>query len=214
MRLLRQKLGKTQEELASDLGYSSRSKLAGYESGSSKPSFDDLVFIANHFRVRIDDLVNADLSDNSTPVHMVAEPNTKYSASIPSGIPLIPIDAVAGLGKGDQSVLTLQTDRYVIPEFNKKADFLIRISGTSMSPKYFHGDIVACKMVSTKTFLQWGKVYVMDTEQGALCKRVYPGTKEGHVKIVSENATQYPDFELPWSEVRSLSIVVGVIRLE
>ena len=40
-----------------------------------------------------------------------------------------------------------------------------------MQPKYNSGDLVACRVVPLGTFFQWNKVYVLDTEQGALIKR-------------------------------------------
>lgn len=141
--------------------------------------------------------------------------SVKAGKSVKGSLPLIPIDAMAGVGKGDFSVIESDVERYFIPDFNKKADFLIRISGTSMSPKYFHGDVVACKSIPTETFIQWGKVYVLDTVQGALCKRLMPGSKKGSVKCISDNQEAYPPFELDFRhDIRSLAIVVGMIRME
>lgn len=144
---------------------------------------------------------------------VLKEPKTEYTNSVTS-LPLIPIDAIAGYGNANSDEAYLESEKYIVPEFKNKADFLIRISGTSMSPKYYNGDVVACKKIPTKTFLQWGKVYVMDTVQGAICKRVLASQKEGYIICHSENTTLYPDFEMPWKEVRSLAIVVGVICLE
>lgn len=146
-------------------------------------------------------------------IDLVTEVKTQYSKEI-QALPLIPIDAIAGYANGNTDLTYLDSEKYVIPEFRNKADFLIRISGTSMSPKYFNGDIVACKKVPTETFLQWGKVYVMDTEQGAICKRVLASKKKHHIICRSENAELYPDFEMHWNKVRSLAIVIGTIRLE
>lgn len=144
-----------------------------------------------------------------------SEESTNYTKPLaPAGLPLIPFEAFAGYGKGDNSALLLGADRYVVPDFNRKADFLIKVTGTSMSPKYYSGDILACKQVPTKTFLQWGKVYIIDTEQGPICKRIYAGKAPGTIRVVSENKDLYPEFELEFKQVRSLAIVVGVIRLE
>lgn len=88
-----------------------------------------------------------------------------------TGIPLIPVEAMAGCFTGSQTVLLQECDHYVVPAF-KNADFLIYVRGDSMQPRYFSGDMVACKMLSpTDLFFQWGKVYVLDTDQGALIKR-------------------------------------------
>jgi len=138
----------------------------------------------------------------------------KKPKSAESGIPLIPVNAMAGFGSGDMAVAYHDVEKFLIPEFKDRADFLIRITGTSMNPKYFNGDIVACKKVPTRTFLQWGKVYIMDTEQGAICKRVFASNTKGKIICRSENREAYPDFKLSWSDVRSLAIIVGVIRLE
>lgn len=143
----------------------------------------------------------------------VSEPAEKYNKTN-KGLPLIPINAMAGIGDGEKAALILECEHYFVPDFQKKADFLIRISGTSMSPKYYNGDVVACKKIPVKTFIQWGKVYVMDTIQGALCKRLFESAKgETFVRVVSDNE-KYPPFDMPTKEIRNLAIVIGVIRLE
>jgi len=201
--------GKSRFEISEALNYTGHSRISNYTTGQSTPRTDDLVKIAKYFNVSVEDLTNTDLQKTL----IVSEPDTKYKQINPKFIPLIPIEAMAGYAAGNYE-LSLDSEKYIIPEFNNKADFLIRISGTSMSPKYFNGDVVACKKIPTKTFLQWGKVYVIDTIQGVLCKRVWPSKKESHIVCRSDNAEKYPDFEISWKEVRSLAIVVGCIRLE
>ena len=113
----------------------------------------------------------------------VAIPATKQD----EGIPLIPIDAMAGALTCEQTALEYECERYVVPMF-KGADFLIPVKGSSMYPKYNSGDIVACKRVSmTDIFFQWNKVYVIDTDQGALIKRIKPGSAPDRILIVSDN---------------------------
>lgn len=132
------------------------------------------------------------------------------------GLPLIPIDAVAGFNGWDESgIAELDCTRYDVPDFAAvHADFLIRVSGSSMYPKYSSGDILACRKIVEVTFIQWGKIYVIDSQQGAMVKRLFPieGDDE-HVLCKSDNPNYLP-FELPKDEIRSLSIVVGAIRLE
>ena len=74
-------------------------------------------------------------------------------------------------------------------------------------------DIVACKRLELDTFFQWNKVYVLDTSQGALIKRVQQGNDNDHVLIVSDNE-KYSSFEIHRQEIHSQAIVLGVIRLE
>ena len=129
------------------------------------------------------------------------------------GIPLIPIDAMAGFGKGEMQVMEHECERYVIPAFHE-AEFLISVKGSSMYPKYNSGDIVACKKLPlTDIFFQWNKVYVVDTKQGALIKRIKKGKDDEHILLVSDNVN-YEPFELNKSQINSIALVVGVIRLE
>ena len=92
------------------------------------------------------------------------------------GIPLIPVDAIAGLGKGDIAGIKYEDcSRYYVPEFSERGvEFLIRVSGSSMYPKYANGDILACKKIHEVLFIQWGKVYVIESKtQGPLVNRLF-----------------------------------------
>jgi phage repressor protein C with HTH and peptisase S24 domain len=132
-----------------------------------------------------------------------------------AGIPLIPIDAMAGFGTGAVQVMHYDTSKYIVPEFSElNVDFMIRVKGSSMVPKYNSGDLVACKkLVITDIFFQWNKVYVLDTEQGALIKRVKKGSRDNYILLISDNKN-YDPFELHLSKIFAVALVVGVIRLE
>lgn len=129
------------------------------------------------------------------------------------GIPLIPFSAMAGAMKGEQSVLEYECERYVVPAFSG-ADFLMPVKGNSMMPTYISGDIVACQRVPMSgLFFQWNKPYVLDTAQGAIIKRIKPGSDKQHVLIVSDNK-DYDPFELPYEDIYAVALVIGIIRLE
>lgn len=141
-----------------------------------------------------------------------AHPATESGA----GIPLIPIEAVAGLPTDDPvGTRFIDCAHYIIPDFaNLNVEYMIRVSGSSMYPKYSNGDILACRRVHDVLFFQWGKIYVIDSSQGALVKRVFQDEDPDRILLVSDNRENYPPFSIPKSDIRSLSIVVGVIRLE
>jgi phage repressor protein C with HTH and peptisase S24 domain len=137
---------------------------------------------------------------------IVADNSTK-------GIPLIPLHAMAGVLRGEVSVLDYECEQYIVPAF-KGADFLIPVKGNSMNPTYQSGDIVACQRTPmSSVFFQWNKPYVLDTAQGAIIKRVRPGQDDEHVQIVSDN-TDYLPFYLHKSEIYAVALVIGIIRLE
>lgn len=129
------------------------------------------------------------------------------------GIPLIPIDAAAGVLSGDNvQVMDYECDHYVIPAFHG-ADFLMRVTGDSMTPRYMGGDLVACIRLTMVEFMQWNKSYIIDSTQGVLLKRVKRSEKPDHLLLISENEN-YDPFEIPTSEIRGLALVVGLIRIE
>jgi len=133
------------------------------------------------------------------------------------GIPLIPISAMAGYTTEDVQVMDYEFENiYDIPDFeNKGVKFLIRASGSSMYPKYSNGDILACRPINDMSFFQWGKVYVLDTDQGPLVKRLFPCEDDIEcLECRSDNKEHYPPFRLKKASVRKVSIVVGVVRLE
>lgn len=131
-----------------------------------------------------------------------------------AGIPLIPIEAMAGWGTGEVQVMDYEMGLYKVPEFdNIKVDFMIRARGSSMYPKYNSGDTLACLKVELGVFFQWNKVYVLDTSQGAMVKRIKKSDKENHILCVSDNPN-YDPFDLPLEDLYAIALVVGVIRLE
>lgn len=204
---IRKRLGLTQVELAKAIGVDTKT-VQNWESGRTIPK-------SKHAILR-------QLSENGIQ-KPVLKPQTYYGESLQSEdckivyLPLIPLEAVAGFPGFDNYGVMLETcERYAVPEFSAKgAQYLIRVSGTSMLPKYNNGDILACRKIDEITFFQWGKVYVMDTRQGILVKKVFPDKdNEENVICVSENKDDFPPFSLPKDEIRSLSIVVGVIGVE
>lgn len=128
------------------------------------------------------------------------------------GIPLIPLEAVAGPGNTVYEDMTVE-NYYYVSEF-KECDFLIRVKGDSMSPKFSGGDLLACRKVMDTYFLQWGRCYVVYTRsQGVMVKRLQPSEKEGYIRCVSDNE-KYAPFDVPTEDIVSLALVSGSITLE
>ena len=142
-------------------------------------------------------------------------PEAKKTNSKHKGIPLIPMEAIAGFPAIDNDGVSFDDcQHYSIPEFEAKgADFLIRVSGDSMTPLYCNGDIIACRKIAEIHFFQWGGVYVLDTSQGVLVKYVEEcENNDDCILCVSENK-RYKPFSLPKDDIRSLSTIVGLVRL-
>lgn len=131
------------------------------------------------------------------------------------GIPLIPTNAMAGSLTGDDvQIMPYDVEtRFVVPAF-AKSDFCIRVEGNSMEPTYYKGDIIACKYVPMSgIWFQWGKVYVLATNQGVLVKHIEQGSDKEHVRLVSDNPAYQP-FEIPTGDIHNVAIINGLIRVE
>jgi phage repressor protein C with HTH and peptisase S24 domain len=154
---------------------------------------------------------------------VISDPVETYNRKVRSvvadglGIPMLPFDAFAGLGDTTVAGVNFDTieERYIVPLFDGiKIDFMLSVRGSSMYPKYSSGDVVACRLVTERLFIQWNKVYVIDSvSQGVIMKRLLIGTKEDHIICRSDNV-DYGDFKVPMKDIRSIALVVGVIRLE
>lgn len=125
--------------------------------------------------------------------------------------PRIPYAASAGyLTSSVEGVTEMQCEQIPLIAAFPTYDFTMLIKGDSMYPNYEGGDEVACKRIDSTSFIQWGKVHVLDTAQGIVIKRVYEDG--GDIKCVSYNK-EYPDFTIQKEEVYSMSLVVGLLRL-
>lgn len=196
------------------LGYNRSQTIYDLINNRCKPSYD---FVKKLMDSEISDTISVDwlitgrgemLRSDLPVAHRTTEPD--------AGVPLIPIDAIAGIPAGeDIGIRFIDCTRYVIPEFaNLNVEYMIRVSGSSMYPKYSNGDVLACRRIQDVLFFQWGKIYVIDSSQGPLVKRVFQDEDPDRILLVSDNKEHYPPFSIPKSDIRSLSIVLGVIRLE
>lgn len=125
--------------------------------------------------------------------------------------PRIPYTAAAGsLTSSVDGVTEDQCEQIPVITAFPSYDYTMFVKGDSMYPNLEGGDEVACKRIDNTSFIQWGKVHVLDTAQGIVIKRVYDDG--GDVKCVSYNK-EYPDFTISKEEVYSMSLVVGMLRL-
>jgi len=129
-------------------------------------------------------------------------------------LPLIPIEAFAGFGAGEFTIMEHDVlEYYKIPEFSN-ADFLIPIKGSSMQPKYYGGDILACKHIHSFSFFQWGVPHVITIkDRGTVVKRIKKSKNPDEFDLVSDNE-RYEPFTITLKDIVTIAIVVGVIRVE
>ena len=104
---------------------------------------------------------------------------------------VIPTGARAGtLAEFADSIAQYDCERMVTPV--KGADYAIQVTGDSMSPEYPSGSVVLIKRINEKAFVEWGKTYVLDTENGAVIKNVRRTDNPEVVECVSLNPAYQP----------------------
>ena len=114
-------------------------------------------------------------------------------------VPLLPIAAQGGsLNDFVVSVKENDCERVVSPI--RGADFAMPVAGDSMAPEYPAGSQIFIKKINERAFIDWGKVYVLDTCNGSVIKRVFPSDDTEKVKCVSINP-DYPPFEVSFEDI-------------
>ena len=122
-------------------------------------------------------------------------------------VPLLPISAQGGSLNDFVVSVSLQDCEKIISPING-ADIAITISGDSMADEYPNGSIVLAKRINERAFIDWGKVYVLDTCNGVVVKMLTPSEKEDCVHCVSINPNPiYAPFEV------ALNDIYGVYRV-
>lgn len=123
--------------------------------------------------------------------------------------PRLPVKAAAGsLSAYTDGVCKYDCEMLPIIRRFPDYDFTMLIRGNSMEPKYEGGDEIALKRV---TILEWGKDYVLDTEDGAIFKKIYEDGDS--IRCVSYNTEEYPDFLVPKNMINGYYKFVGLIRV-
>lgn len=158
------------------------------------------------------------LRGEAEPNRILVEKVTNFSLQLKQEhkLPVLEPEAVGGFGNNAFSFTEHDvTDYYTIPDFDKrKVDFIIRLTGHSMAPKFLHGDKLACKIIQENSFIEWNKPHVVATkDRGFILKRIRKSSNDLNMLMVSEDPN-YEPFEVPKDEITGIALVVGVIRLE
>lgn len=161
-------------------------------------------------QVNIEWLITGEGEMLKTDQHTIQAPTLKEE-----GTPLLPVEAWGGSLTGSSiAILAEQCKKYNVPISN--IDYLIPIAGDSMMPDYCPGDVVAIKKVNEKAFIEWGKVYVLDTCNGVVIKEVQPSENDGCITCISRNTpSKYKPFEINLNpeDFYGMYAVKGTVRI-
>lgn len=120
---------------------------------------------------------------------------------------LLPISAQGGtLDEFVVSVKDGDCEQIISPI--KGADFAISVSGSSMEPEYPSGSKILIKKINERSFIEWGRCYVLDTCNGIVVKKLAapidedPKYGRDYVTCVSVNPDPiYAPFNVPTKDI-------------
>ena len=100
-------------------------------------------------------------------------------------------------------------DSYCISDLSE-GDFYYTVKGDSMREEFPSGCKVSLKVLKKHDFIQWGKVYALNTsDSGIMLKRLEPS--EDLESIVLSDNTSYQSITIKKSDIVALARVIGVI---
>lgn len=138
--------------------------------------------------------------------------STEQTETTPYTVPLVPISAQGG-SFNDFVVSVRDSDCEKVISPVKHVDFALTVTGDSMAPEYPGGSQVLVRKVNERAFIEWGRVYVLDTCNGTVIKKLNPGRDDDEVLCVSVNP-DYQPFYVKLSDVYGLYRVMMCMTLK
>lgn len=150
------------------------------------------------------------------------EQSTECSTKSGKLIPFYDIEAAAGTHYEMNMDTARQSGMIEIGSVLHDSESAIRVYGNSMIPNYPAGCVIGLKL-HTDSFIEPGRVYVVETRDNRYLKRLYYNDDKSCLHCLSDNQMKYEegprkgklyyqDFEIPFDEIVRLHQVVGVVK--
>lgn len=210
------KTGKTLEEIAADIDYSrpylNNVKLKG---GGEK--------IIRILKERYSEILQ-NVSQETKESYQKARHDLKTNGKKKS-IPFYDAPAAAGMTETEMTAIHAPAGTIDIGDLLSDSQAAIRVYGNSMLPNYPPGCVVGLAKINN-SFIEPGEVYVIETRDRRLLKRLFYKNDEADsnkLLCYSDNVMKfeggsrdgklaYPPFEIPKSEIINLFVVTGVVK--
>lgn len=96
-----------------------------------------------------------------------------------------------------------------VPHFQKH-DLFATCPGDAMAPRICRGYLLALRRMPIDSTIINGEIYIVDTKsQGMFLRKIVDNGES--LTFIAENQQEFPDFELPFSDVINIFRVVGVL---
>lgn len=199
----RKELNLTQEELASAVGYTSKSTISRIEKGDIDLSQSMLVAFANALHTTTAELLGDDTNDNQN-----------NNASLPSNVlPIVKkkFPLLGSIACGEPIFADEDFEGYVEAGANIDADFCLRANGDSMIGARIHdGDIVFIKQ---QPLVENGQIAAVLIDDEATLKRFYYDKANQIIQLMAENPA-YPPIIKMQTDLESIRILGRAIAFQ
>ncbi len=228
IRILRTKMGLTQEKFAELLGVK-RSLIGAYEEGRAIPPANNLLKLSKVFRVSLDDLINVSFENEIKNNQMRDEEGTLFfskeiNETRPSKVnfnnttfDFEDFEKPKEEKKGIPYIKSVLYEKYILnPDFGQFSDglpnlqlpFLSKSNLTAFdAPLDFllENCILICEKLSDKYYFQEGQNYLLVTKNhGFIYRRIYNQLNFKGVYLVSSDKSGIPSLEISAVDVKEI----------
>jgi len=222
IKFLRKQKDLTQDALALEIDVN-RSMIGAYEEGRAAPRIGVLQQLSVFFGMKIDDLINFDLSSGFSNDIDTRGFNLRVLTTIVDRegnelITIVPVKASAGYmtGYGDREFIE-QLPRFSLPMpelGNERTRRVFQIRGESMLPIQ-PGSYILCEYLQDWNELIDGETYILLTmNDGIVYKRVHTQMLRNNILILKSDNPDYRPYNITINEVSEIWKGVGVISFD
>jgi hypothetical protein len=212
------KTGKTLEDIAKDIGYS-RPYLNNVK---LKGAGEKVIGLLKEKYKGILQNVSYEINEDPAPYYKKRQ---EIKSGSKKAIPFYDAPAAAGVTETEMTAISSPAGTIDIGDLLSDSQAAIRIYGNSMLPNYPPGCVVGLAKVSD-TFIEPGEVYVIETRDRRILKRLFykdDETEGDKLLCYSDNIMKfeggsrhgkpaYPPFAVPKADIINIFVVTGVIK--
>lgn len=202
IRMKRQELGWTTDELAKRMGYKDRSSISKIESGKADIPQSKVKAFAEVLGTTVSWLLGIDESENSAP-----HPIPKGFSPVPE---MVQVPLIGSIACGTPILAEQNIKSYVGVPAAWHADFALECHGDSMAPTICDGDVVC---IRSQPEVEQGQIAAVRIGEEATLKHCY--YQNGVVQLIADNPSVCPPMVYTGPELEDIEIeglAVGFCR--
>jgi len=148
------------------------------------------------------------------------EPATIYKTTLEKTVPVYDIQAQASnVDSFDDELADAPKSHVKVPGF-EDCTLAVYVWNHSMYPTYENGCMVIVKEIKDKSFIQYGSVYLVITNEQRVVKRIYEDDDDPEMLLMAsdnpelrkDQKPKYPTYKMRKSLIKRLFLVKGTIK--